>query len=147
MGISWQGDNLTITMQKAGKALEDKIKADAHDMLPRFAEMGKEQMQHKIWNTPSAIISKDNRFWSGQMHNDISTTPVTSPKPNVYEIDFGWPPFGTPGYFMMQDHGGWTDEVFLWNYQWGYISPMHSLLEAHLYTSQEFIREAIRRWG
>lgn len=146
MGISWQGDNLTVSMQKAGKALEGKIKKDAYDILPTMMDMGIAEMQYKIEHVKSAIVGKDDRVDTGSMFLDVTGTTVKEEKKGVYSIEYGWP-FGVQPYYLVQEHGGYTDEVYMWRGEEGYISPMHALFGAHIYTSQEFIREAIRRWG
>ena len=80
MGISWQGDNLTVSMQKAGKALEGKIKKDAYDILPTMMDMGIAEMQYKIEHVKSAIVGKDDRVDTGSMFLDVTGTTVKEEK-------------------------------------------------------------------
>lgn len=132
MGIEWKGKKPSEHYSEIGaRGLGGQ---DALiEIMEHVAEDGADQIRDIIMTTPSALVpGKDNRYWTGQMYDDVGFKDVQVSGSKVTAI-FGWVG-NVEDYYMNQEYG--LDYV---------PTPMHALHQAHV-TQREELLKLIREW-
>lgn len=131
MGIEWVRGVDKLSADIGAKGIGGLN--DMREIMGHVAEDGAEEMQHFIATTPSALKpGKDNRIWTGQMHDDVKYEPLEE-SGNKITARFGWTG-RVEDYYINQEYG----EEYV-------PTPMHALVRAFI-NQREGLIQLLKDW-